>query len=145
MTRKQSFGSRGDYRVQITSQLGLALCAVVAFSSVGQVWAGLECAGFASGGLVNTRLTAVAGTPFVGTTAGAQLVVEYGPLPCLLADSDVVVPGDLDGDGDVDAADLAILLGSWGPCPQQTGCPADLNGDGVVNAADLAIALGNWG
>jgi hypothetical protein len=23
---------------------------------------------------------------------------------------------DLDGDGDVDAADLAVLLGSWGPC-----------------------------
>ncbi len=25
-------------------------------------------------------------------------------------------PADFDGDGDVDAADLAVLLGSWGPC-----------------------------
>ena len=51
-------------------------------------------------------------------------------------------PADLDCDGDVDAFDLAILLGSWGPC---VGCPADLDGDGDVNAADLAILLGNWG
>lgn len=51
-------------------------------------------------------------------------------------------PADLNGDGEVEAADLAILLGSWGPCP---GCPADLNCDGVVEAADLAILLGSWG
>jgi len=51
-------------------------------------------------------------------------------------------PADLDGDGIVGAADLAILLGSWGPCE---GCPADLDGDGVVDAVDLAILLGSWG
>jgi len=49
---------------------------------------------------------------------------------------------DLDGDEDVDAADLAQLLGSWGPCP---ACPADLNADGDVDAFDLAQLLGDWG
>ncbi len=49
---------------------------------------------------------------------------------------------DLDGDGAVTAADLAMLLGSWGPCP---GCPADFDGDGSVSAADLAQLLGAWG
>ena len=49
--------------------------------------------------------------------------------------------GDLNGDGVVNGADLAILLGAWG----EGGVPADLNGDGVVNGADLAILLGNWG
>jgi hypothetical protein len=49
---------------------------------------------------------------------------------------------DLDGDGTVGAADLAILLGTWGPC---AGCPADFNGDGIINAPDLAQLLGNWG
>lgn len=49
---------------------------------------------------------------------------------------------DLDGDGNVDAFDLASLLGSWGPCP---GCPADFNGDGAVDAFDLAQLLGHWG
>ncbi|MDZ4755789.1 MAG: hypothetical protein SGJ11_14995 [Phycisphaerae bacterium] len=49
--------------------------------------------------------------------------------------------GDIDNDGDVDAADLATLLGSWDLC---AGCPADLNGDGAVNASDLAVLLGAW-
>ena len=52
---------------------------------------------------------------------------------------------DLDGDGDVGAADLATLLGSWGPCSPDQGCPADLDADGEVAAFDLAILLGSWG
>ncbi|MBL9120278.1 MAG: dockerin type I repeat-containing protein [Phycisphaerae bacterium] len=47
---------------------------------------------------------------------------------------------DLTGDCQVNAADVAILLGAWGG----TGA-ADLNGDGSVNAADLSILLGAWG
>ena len=59
----------------------------------------------------------------------------------------ICAPGDLcecldaDEDGIIGSADLAILLGNWGPNP---GHPADLNGDGIVNAADLAELLGNW-
>ena len=53
--------------------------------------------------------------------------------------------GDLNDDGVVNGADLAILLGAWGPCPPKGDCIADLNDDGVVNGADLAIQLGNWG
>ncbi len=48
-------------------------------------------------------------------------------------------PADLNHDGVVDAADLAILLGAWGTPG------ADLNGDGTTDAADLAILLGSWG
>ncbi len=53
---------------------------------------------------------------------------------------------DIDGDGDVDAADLAQLLGSWGPtgdCPPYV--PADFDHDCDVDAADLAQLLGAWG
>jgi hypothetical protein len=56
-----------------------------------------------------------------------------------------VVVGDLDGNGSVGAFDLALLLGSWGPCVDPNDCPADLDGDGSVGAADLATLLGNWG
>ncbi len=49
---------------------------------------------------------------------------------------------DLNDNGVVNAADLASLLGAWGPNP---GHPADLTGNGVVNAADLAVLLGAWG
>jgi uncharacterized membrane protein len=52
-----------------------------------------------------------------------------------------VVEGDLDGDLDVDAADLASLLAAWGACP---GCDADLDGDGLVGPADLAALLAAW-
>ncbi len=56
-------------------------------------------------------------------------------------------PADLNGDGVVEAADLGILLGSWGEpgCGGELPCPADLNCDGAVEAADLAILLGSWG
>lgn len=47
-------------------------------------------------------------------------------------------PGDLNGDGVVDAADLSMVLGGW-------GTPAgDVNGDGTTDAADLAAVLGGW-
>ena len=51
-------------------------------------------------------------------------------------------PADLDGSGDVSAADLAELLSSWGPC---VACPADFDANGVVEAADLAELLSAWG
>jgi len=54
------------------------------------------------------------------------------------------IAGDLNNDGAVDAADLAILFGALGRCPAAGACPADLNANGVVNGADLAIVLGNW-
>ncbi|MFO0829423.1 MAG: laminin B domain-containing protein [Phycisphaerales bacterium] len=52
---------------------------------------------------------------------------------------DATPTADLNGDGQVNAADLGILLGAWG-----TPGPGDLDGDGVVSAADLAILLGAW-
>lgn len=51
-------------------------------------------------------------------------------------------PIDLNGDGFIDGADLAILLGSWGICPAP--CPADIDGNGVVDGADLTQLLGAW-
>ena len=51
-------------------------------------------------------------------------------------------PGDINDDGQVNGADLGILLASWGTCPPP--CPADINGDGVVNGADLGLLLAAW-
>ncbi|MCA9286470.1 MAG: hypothetical protein KDA22_14695 [Phycisphaerales bacterium] len=48
-------------------------------------------------------------------------------------------PGDLNGDGHIDGADLGILLSAWG-----TPGPGDLNQDGAVNGADLGVLLANW-
>lgn len=48
-------------------------------------------------------------------------------------------PADLDGDGNVDGADLAVLLGQWGSAGN-----ADFDGSGAVDGADLAFLLGAW-
>ena len=51
------------------------------------------------------------------------------------------VAPDQNGDGVVNATDLALILGSWG-----TDDPiADVDCNGAVNAADLALVLGAWG
>jgi probable HAF family extracellular repeat protein len=49
-------------------------------------------------------------------------------------------PGDLDGDGDVDGADLGLMLAAWG----SNGGPADLNFDQIVNGGDLGLLLIAW-
>ncbi|MEY3144178.1 MAG: GDSL-like Lipase/Acylhydrolase family [Planctomycetota bacterium] len=48
--------------------------------------------------------------------------------------------GDINNDGFIDGADLAILLADW----SLSGSPADLDGDGKVGASDLALLLSLW-
>ena len=50
-------------------------------------------------------------------------------------------PADLNGDGQVNGADLGLMLAEWGPC---SGCDGDLTGDGQVNGADLGLLLADW-
>jgi hypothetical protein len=50
---------------------------------------------------------------------------------------------DMSGNGQVDAADLSILLTVWGTSP--TDGQGDLNHDGFVTAADLSAMLTLWG
>ncbi len=47
---------------------------------------------------------------------------------------------DLDGNGQVNGADLGMLLGNWGSPGQ-----GDLDGNGMVDGADLGALLGSWG
>ena len=76
---------------------------------------------------------------FEARDLGAGSIVEAGVDHVRVLVSDCpAIPGDLDGDGDVDAADLAFLLSAWG------GTAGDINGDGTTDAADLSTLLGAW-
>ncbi len=49
---------------------------------------------------------------------------------------------DVNDDGQVNAVDLAALLGEFSSC---TTCTTDFNGDGVVDGSDVAMLLAQWG
>ena len=53
-----------------------------------------------------------------------------------------VCPWDLSGDGEVNVADLLLLLADFGSCD---GTQADFDGDGVVAVPDLLALLAHWG
>lgn len=83
-----------------------------------------------------------------GIVAGGSIVLAPAPgaLPELpgLPNPSLPIPsacdGDLDGNGIVNGADIAVVLGTWG-----SDGAGDVNNDGTVNGADLAMVLGNWG
>jgi hypothetical protein len=68
--------------------------------------------------------------------------VEWGSGCFVALAQEAGIPGDIDGDGDVDFADLNLLLSSYNQAG--AGLPADLDGDGDVDFADLNILLGNY-
>lgn len=83
------------------------------------------------------------------------IVVEQGAanLVALAAESGVTVylnttvascPGDANGDGHVNGADLSVLLANFGSSAP-TGLNGDLNLDHQVNGADLSVLLSNFG
>ena len=71
-----------------------------------------------------------------GQTGGAIVVIS-NPLS--------QVSGDLDGDGDVDLADLTQLLAQYGTTNGATYEDGDLDGDGDVDLGDLVALLSVYG
>ncbi len=52
------------------------------------------------------------------------------------------VPGDVNGDGQVNFGDILVVVGQWGTCVNL--CPADVNNDGGVNFSDILFILAHW-
>ncbi|MCC6681346.1 MAG: DNRLRE domain-containing protein [Phycisphaeraceae bacterium] len=78
-------------------------------------------------------LLRVGNTEYASSTVRPHLVIDW-----------TYHPGDANGDGMVNLADLQILGDNW----QSTTAiwsQADFTGDGIVNLADLQIVGDNWG
>jgi len=52
------------------------------------------------------------------------------------------LPEDVNGDGNVDVADLLAVVANWGVCEN---CSEDVNNDGVVDVADILAIIAAWG
>jgi len=79
---------------------------------------------------------------FPGRELGAQVAAKaHGRAMALFEPLPPACPSDLDGDGQVAAADITILLSAWG----SANPAADINGDGFVDAQDIAALLSAWG
>ncbi len=99
----------------------------------------IDASGF--GQVAATDITLGTVTVDLGFPLGVQTVPIVGVGMQGNVDITPVCVADLDGSGDVGAADLAQLIGFWGSAEPS----ADLDGDGVVGAADLATLIGFWG
>ena len=53
--------------------------------------------------------------------------------------------GDLDGDRDIDMADLSVLLAHYGMSEGAAGADGDMDCDGDVALADLSVLLSRYG
>jgi len=81
-------------------------------------------------------------TPTCGTSyrisVGAFGPAGFGAGDIVVTQEGSCAQGDLNGDGVVNASDMAIMLNAWG------SAAADLNGDGTTDSQDLAILLNGW-
>lgn len=82
-------------------------------------------------GLTIVRYVRIEGAMSAGYSPEIDAIADVAPISN---------GGDLDSDGFVAAADLAMLLAAW----NSDDVAADLDGNGVVGAADLAQLLAAW-
>jgi len=88
-----------------------------------------------------------AGAQASGDVDATNRASDHAPVVLGLTLPGVGIPGDVDGDGDVDLTDLSLLLGAFGATQGQPGYnpDADLDGDGDVDLTDAAILLSHFG
>jgi len=92
----------------------------------------------------------VNGTTYLLVAGGGPYSGPQRTPRCFYAEvheEEVVCPADVDGDGDTDLSDLAMLLAAYGSVP---GAPnwnpaCDFDGDSDVDLTDLAFLLADYG
>jgi hypothetical protein len=100
----------------------------------------------------DTSLLLPAGTEYIAVRVSAvENTVNDGIAPefaghyadDVVLTVNLVVPGDLNGDGFVDAADAGIMFVNWGPTTLGY-YDGNINSDEYIDAADAGITFANW-
>lgn len=94
---------------------------------------------FMNGG--NFEMGSTTGQPDAGRLSNANFSFDGGFWG---AERGPGCPGDANGDGFTNGADLSVLLSQFGSAVSP-GTGADFNDDGAVNGADLSVLLSNFG
>ena len=114
----------------------------------------LEARGFGARGefgvgAMRDALCSTASDFAAGGTTDPLFARGYGIVSAVRAAGAGRSAADLDFNGAVDAADLTMLLGSWGACAEPElslgACVGDIDGSGATDAEDLAALLAAWG
>ena len=99
--------------------------------------------------LIGTLVIPIGTTRFVGINSSVPIArvnftsilgaIDNTGFDTIRIGERAVLLGDLDGDGQVNGADLGLLIASWGGAGS-----ADLDCDGVVDGADLGLLISAW-
>jgi hypothetical protein len=87
--------------------------------------------------------TAIAGSWFTTVIATREETAEQS-VRLFEFEVESTLPGDINNDGQVNGADLGLLLAAWGVCVDPANCPGDFNEDGQINGSDLGTLLAYW-
>lgn len=89
----------------------------------------------------------IGGRPFLHKTLNTQTPVPPSAIPESIALGDVnLINGDVDGSGEIDAADIDEVIAAFGQVfPGDSDPYADLDLSAEVDAADIDIVIANFG
>ena len=85
---------------------------------------------------------------YIGPCSTATATPTASPTPTSTATATAtataspIIPGDINGDGQVNIVDLGIIIDHYGEEGQNVS--GDLNGDGIVNIVDIGIVIDNY-
>lgn len=129
----------------LSAAAGLMLVTIIARAQTFDLsWYTIDGGGatFSAGGIF--EVGGSIGQPDVGRMTGGMYEIVGGFWSGVGADA-CDLPGNLDGDRDVDLTDLSTLLANFGTGSGATLSTGDIDGDGDVDLTDLSVLLSNFG